>query len=98
MAHESWRYPPELLDALAAHGLAPRPTTPPRLVRAAVNDLYRYELRRLRLQYLRGEIDKAALHARVVASRKRYWVLSLPTEAWERLSTTDAGGGSGVNG
>ena len=42
------RYAPAILDALAGHGLAPRADTAPRALRDAINDLYRYEIRRLR--------------------------------------------------
>jgi hypothetical protein len=86
MAPGRWLYTPELREALARHGLAPTSGTPPALVRGAVNGLYRYELRRLRRQYLEQRIDKPTLHARVIALRKEYWVLSLPLEAWERIT------------
>ena len=45
---DTWLYPPDLRDALAGFGLAPRTDTPPALVRDAVSDLYRYEIRQLR--------------------------------------------------
>ena len=47
-----------VLNELLEHGVRPRPVTPPRLVRAFLNDLYRYELRQLRERLLRGEIAK----------------------------------------
>jgi hypothetical protein len=90
MADGRWLYPPELREALARHGLAPTPDTPPAVVRGAVNQLYRYGLRRLRLLYLEQQIDKPTLHARVIALRKEYWVLSLPLEAWERITRPSA--------
>ena len=65
--------------------LAPRPVTPPLLVREAVNDLYRYELRRLRDRYIAREFDKAALHAHVIALRKKGRLLTLQPHAWERI-------------
>ncbi len=77
-----WTYPPEFLDALAALGLAPRPDTPPAFVRAAVNELYKFELRRLRVRYLRGEVAKSEFAGRVIALRKKYWVLTVPAAAW----------------
>jgi hypothetical protein len=85
MATGPWIYPAEMLEALARHGLAPAPATPPLAVRAALNDLYRYELRRLRRRYLEGRFDKPSLHAQVVALRKQYWLLTLPPPAWERI-------------
>ena len=45
----SWTYPPELLAALAAMGFAPTDHTPPALTRGAVDELYKYELRRFQI-------------------------------------------------
>ena len=83
-----WRYPPELAEALAGHGLAPTPDTPPALARAAVDELYKYELRRLRDQLRRGDVTRAGFPARVIALRKKYWVLTLPVSAWLRICAT----------
>jgi hypothetical protein len=47
-----------------------------------VSDLYRYELRRLRDALRRGEIPRAGYAARVVALRRKYWMLSIPVAAW----------------
>jgi hypothetical protein len=80
-----WTYPPEFLAALADLGLAPRADTPPALVRDAVNELYKLELRRLRLRHLRGEVAKADFADRVIQLRKKYWVLTLPAPAWDRI-------------
>jgi hypothetical protein len=80
-----WTYPPELLAALAPLGLAPRAHTPPALVRDALNDLYRYELRRMRDRLRAGEMGKAAYLDRVVALRKKYWPLTLQVPAWEKV-------------
>ena len=38
-------YYQQILDELAGHGLIPRPDTPPQLLRDAVRDLYKYEIR-----------------------------------------------------
>jgi hypothetical protein len=81
----TWAYPAELLDALAGLGLAPRPDSPPVLVREALNEMYRYELRRLRDRYLAKELDKPSLHERVIALRKKYWPLTLQRGAWEQI-------------
>ena len=43
-----YAYAPEARQALAGHGLQPGPGTRPGLVREALSDLYRYEIRRLR--------------------------------------------------
>jgi hypothetical protein len=77
-------YEPDVLDVLAGHGLAPNATTDPSLVRDALSDLYRYEIRRLRRAFLRGEIPKADYSQHVIALRRRYWLLSVPTVHWAR--------------
>jgi len=81
----AWTYPPELGEALAALGFAPRPDTPPSFVRAAVDDLYKYELRRLRDRQRAGHVVKGEFAGQVVALRKKYWMLTLPAGAWERI-------------
>ena len=80
-----WRYPAELLEALASFGLAPSSRTQPRAVRAALNGLYRYELRRLRDRLLAGQIEKPDYVGQVIGLRKKYWPLSLLPEVWERV-------------
>jgi hypothetical protein len=71
-----------VLDELLQHGVRPRPVTPPRLVRAFLNDLYRYELRQLRGRLLRGEIAKGGYAGAVVQLRARYPLLSVPIGLW----------------
>jgi hypothetical protein len=78
-------YPPEFLESLAGFGLAPTASTPPALVRDAVNDLYRYQLRALRDELRAGRVEAGSYHGLVIALRKRYWVLTLPLVAWERI-------------
>lgn len=85
MTHETWSYPPDLVEALQAYGLRPTPTTPPLVVRSALNDLYRYEIRRLRQRLLDGYVEKARYVDEVIALRKRYWPLSLQTGQWEKI-------------
>jgi hypothetical protein len=77
-----WVYHQQILDELAGHGLIPRPDTPPQLLRDAVRDLYKYEIRRLRDRLVAGEILKRDYAGHVVALRKRYRVLSVPTPLW----------------
>ena len=72
-----YRYRREVLAALEAHGIRPRPTTRPELVREFVNDLYRYEIRRLRDRLLRGEFPKDTYYDRVVILRNKYSILAL---------------------
>jgi hypothetical protein len=77
-----FRYRPEVLQALLAHGLRPSPATSPALVHDQVNDLYRFELRRLRSRLLAGEIARRDYAAAVVAVRTRYPLLSLRLAFW----------------
>jgi hypothetical protein len=72
-----YRYRSDVLERLEAHGIRPRPTTPPDLVREFVNDLYRYEIRRLRDRLLRGEFPKQTYSDRVVTLRNKYSILAL---------------------
>ena len=81
----SWQYPPELTDALVRFGLRPHTGTPPALVRDALNDLYRYELRRMRDRLRAGAMAKADYNDAVIATRRRYWPLSLQLPAWEEI-------------
>jgi len=80
-----WTYPSELAEALVALGLRPTSATPPALVRDALNDLYRFELRRMRDRLRAGEMPRAAYIDLVVATRKRYWPLTLQLPAWEKI-------------
>jgi hypothetical protein len=54
-------------------------------VRAALNDLYRYELRRMRDRLRAGEIVRLEYLDRVIALRKKYWPLTLQLPAWEKI-------------
>ena len=73
---------PEILEALAGHGLAPRETTPASLLREQINDLYRIEIRKLRDGCRAGEFPVRELAPRVVELRKRYMLLSIPIAQW----------------
>jgi hypothetical protein len=78
----TYRYFPRVLEELARHGLIPRPDTPPRQLRDAVRDLYKYEIKRLRSALLAGHIAKRDYAGRVVELRKKYPLLSVPIELW----------------
>lgn len=78
----AYRYKPEVLDRLSMHGVQPRPSTRPELVHEFVNDLYRYELRRLRDRLVRREIPKAGYYDRVVELRHKYPLLSIKLHQW----------------
>lgn len=79
---ESYRYRAEVIEALARHGLSPRAGTSPQFLRDAVNDLYRYEIRRLKQRLLRGEFPKTAYVPKVVELRDRYLLLAMPMAEW----------------
>jgi len=78
----AYRYKAAVLAQLWCHGVQPQPTTDPQLVHDFVNDLYRYELRRLRDALLAGAFPKAEYYGRVVALRRRYPLLSLKPRQW----------------
>jgi hypothetical protein len=80
----TYEYAPEALDVLAGHGLCPGPRTPPAVVRDALSDLYRYEIRRLKRRLLSGEFPKEEYSDRVIELRKQYWLLSIPIARWVR--------------
>ena len=79
-----FEYAPEALEVLAGHGLCPHPGTPPAVVREALSDLYRYEIRRLKRRLLAGEFPKDEYLGRVIELRRQYWLLSIPVERWSR--------------
>jgi hypothetical protein len=78
-----------VLDQLARHGLRPGPDTPLPLLRDAVRDLYRYEIRRLRSELLAGRIRKVDYAGRVIDLRSRYPLLSLPLELWSEAGVEE---------
>ena len=80
-----WTYPPDLLDAIAVLGLVPTGRTPPALVRDQLRDLYRHELRRLRDRLRAGAVAKADYIGLVIELRKKYWMLTLAPDAWEKV-------------
>ena len=79
-----YRYRPQVLEALTAHGVRPTPATRPELVHEFVSDLYRFELRRLRARQVRGEIPRQEYSRHVVALRRRYLLVSVPLRHWTR--------------
>ena len=80
----TYEYAPEALEVLAGHGLQPRPDTRPAVVREALNDLYRYEIRRLKRRLLAGDIPTERYSEHVIGLRKQYWLLSIPIGRWVR--------------
>jgi len=79
-----FEYAPEALEVLAGHGLAPGPGTRPEVVRDALSDLYRYEIRRLKRRLLAAEFAKDRYLDHVIDLRRRYWLLSVPVARWVR--------------
>lgn len=73
---------PEILEALAEHGLKPGAATPLALLRAQINDLYRVEIRTLRDACRAGSFPVTELAPRVVELRRRYLLLSIPLTQW----------------
>lgn len=71
-----------MLAELARHGVMPRADTPPEFIHEFINDLYRYEIRKLRARLLAGEILRKDYAAHVERLRNRYPVLSLPVRYW----------------
>lgn len=75
-------YTAEVLEQLAVHGLRPRPETSPRVLRDAMRDLYKYEIKVLKSRLLAREFPKGEYADRVVQLRRRYPLLSVPMEIW----------------
>jgi hypothetical protein len=81
-AAPTYHYRPTILEALLEHGLSPRPSTDPQFLRDAINELYRFEIRKLRDRVLAGELPRGDLAGQVVELRKRYVLLSIPMAQW----------------
>lgn len=91
---ETYTYDPRILNELARHGLNPRPSSSPGRLRDAVRDLYKYEIKRLRGELLADRFLKSDYAGRIVELRRRYWLLSIPTQLWTvRTGPASAGGG-----
>lgn len=79
-------YHPKVFEELGRFGLRPKTTTPPALAKEFVNDLYRHELRTLRGRLVAREIPKAGYSDRVVALRKKYFLLSIRVDLWAKTT------------
>jgi hypothetical protein len=71
-----------VIEQLWLHGVHPTPQTRPELVHEFVNDLYRFELRRLRDRLVRKEIPKVGYYDRVIELRRKYPLVSLKPAQW----------------
>jgi hypothetical protein len=78
----TYRYRPEVLARLWAHGVQPTGATRPELVHEFVSDLYRFEIRRLRDRLVRKEIPREGYADRVVELRRKYPLISLKPRQW----------------
>jgi len=85
------RYRPEVLAELAAHGLVPRPETPPERVYDLLKSIYTFEVREARMRHRERErvlgpqpLDPYRRELR--ALQERYPVLRLPAWHWVERS------------
>lgn len=79
---DTYIYTAEVIEELARHGLRPRDDTPPQQLRDAIRDLYKHEIKVLKRRLLAGEFPKGEYAGRVIDLRRRYPLLSVPTELW----------------
>jgi hypothetical protein len=84
----AYAYTPEVLEELAEHGLRPGPATSPQLVRDALRDLYKYEIKVLKRRMLAGAFPRQEYAGRVIALRRKYPLLSVPLPLWTRRGQT----------
>lgn len=78
-----YQYRPDVLEALARHGVRPLTTSNPEMVRGFVRELYKFEIRKLRARVISGEIVKSTYAGHIDALRRTYPVLSL--QSWQFL-------------
>jgi hypothetical protein len=77
-----YKYREDVLAELWKYGVRPTGQTPPELVRKFINEIYKFELRKLRDRYVRGEFPKREYHERVIEIREKYPVLALLPRQW----------------
>ena len=78
----TFRYRADVLAELWKYGVRPTEHTPPVLVRSFINEIYKFELRKLRDRYVGGEFPKREYLSRVVEVREKYPVLALLPRQW----------------
>jgi hypothetical protein len=71
-----------VLAELWKYGVRPTEHTPPELARGFLNELYKFELRKLRARYMRKAFLKQEYHRYVIAIRDKYPVLGLTPRQW----------------
>lgn len=77
-----FRYEPEVLTQLLAHGVRPLARTRPSTAFRYVAELYRYELRRLKRMREQHVVAPGEYRGRVVELRRRYPLVSVPVKCW----------------
>lgn len=77
-----FQYRSEIAQQLLAHGVRPVARTRPALVFRFLNDLYRYELRRLKAARARRAFPPADYAGYVVGLRQKYPLVSVPVQHW----------------
>jgi hypothetical protein len=77
-----YKYRDDVLAECRRYGVFPTEHTPPQLARSFINELYKFELRKLRDRYIRGEFPKREYHRLVIEIRDRYPVLALVPRLW----------------
>ena len=77
-----YRYRDDVLAECRRLGVFPTEHTPPDLARGFIRDLYKFELRRLRERYMKGEFPKREYEKLVIEIRDRYPALALPAQLW----------------
>lgn len=87
MAGDPSRYRADVLRVLLDHGVAPKATTDPAVVRELLSALYVWEIRELRIR--RRELERtlgpqplADYARRLAALKERYALLGLPLPHW----------------
>ncbi len=86
------KYRQEILSEFTRHGILPDDETSVELIRDYINELYLYEIRKLRSRLLAGEFPKKAYAGRVLALRQRYPILSIPVQFWISSEDEEAKG------
>ncbi len=78
----TYRYRDTVRGEFLRHGVIPSEDTPPELIHQFVNDLYVFEIRRLRGRLKAGALAMSDYATQVEMLRNRYPVLSLPVRFW----------------